>query len=98
MKPHEYNLFDVVALAQDIAGTDLRAGQTGTIVEQLSGGAFEVEFTDAFGCTLHSLGLLPDALRAPPTTPRRAARPLLPIGLQNDRGAGPHRTDHRPAR
>jgi len=66
MQPHEYKLFDVVALAQDIAGTDLRAGQTGTIVEQLSGGAFEVEFTDAFGCTILSLGLLPDDLR--PTT------------------------------
>ncbi len=80
MKPHEYNLFDVVALAHDVAGTDLRAGQTGTIVEQLSGGAFEVEFTDTFGCTILSLGLLPADLRPAPTndTVRAAVRPLPP--------------------
>ena len=77
MKPHEYKLFDVVVLTRDIAGTDLRAGRTGTIVEQLSGGAFEVEFTDAFGCTLHSLGLPPDDLRPTTTieTPRSIPAP-----------------------
>jgi len=79
MKLHEYKLFDVVALAQDIAGTDLRAGQTGTIVEQLSGGAFEVEFTDAFGCTILSLGLSPDALRPANNTPTSSAPAPAPV-------------------
>ena len=55
-------LFTVVAICEDIPGTNLRAGQTGTIVEHLSSGAYEVEFTDAFGCTIESRAFMPERL------------------------------------
>ena len=56
-------LFDVVALTQDLPGVGLRVGQTGTVVERLTDGAYEVEFTDAFGNTLVSLALEPHQFR-----------------------------------
>ena len=51
-----FKLYDVVRLANDVPDTSLRAGQTGTIVERLADGAFEVEFMDAFGCAIDSRG------------------------------------------
>lgn len=51
-----FKLYDVVRLVKDVPGTPLRAGQTGTIVERLADGAFEVEFVDAFGCAIDSRG------------------------------------------
>ncbi|MBC7805065.1 MAG: DUF4926 domain-containing protein [Akkermansiaceae bacterium] len=51
-----FKLYDVARLAKDVPGTSLRAGQTGTIVDRLAGGAFEVEFVDPFGCTIESRG------------------------------------------
>ena len=59
-------MFGVVALAEDLPDADLRAGQTGTIVERLTSGANEVEFTDAFGNTLVSLALEPHQFRKSP--------------------------------
>ena len=43
-------------------GTPLRVGQTGTIVDRLADGAFEVEFVDAFGCAIESRGFYADEL------------------------------------
>ena len=51
-----FKLYDVVRLAKDVPDTSLRAGQTGTIVDRFADGAFEVEFVDAFGCTIESRG------------------------------------------
>ena len=63
-KPEETKLalFTVVALREDVVGTSLRAGQTGTIVEHLTSGAYEVEFTDSFGNTLESRAFFEDHL------------------------------------
>lgn len=56
-------LFDVVALTEDIKGTGLSRGQVGTVVDLLDGGrAFEVEFSDKDGRTYESLGLRADQL------------------------------------
>ena len=43
------NLFDIVALNQDLS--DLLAGQVGTIVEILAPEVYEVEFSDDGGQT-----------------------------------------------
>lgn len=54
-------LFDVVALTEDLPQHNLWHGQVGTVVELLAGGkAFEVEFSDSNGRTYKSLGLRPD--------------------------------------
>jgi hypothetical protein len=50
-------LLDVVALLKDIRGEKLTKGQVGTIVEELDGGAYEVEFADKKGKTITSLAL-----------------------------------------
>ena len=42
-------LLDVVALLQDRPGSQLVAGQVGTVVEVLAPGIFEVEFSDCEG-------------------------------------------------
>ena len=57
-----FKLYDVVRLARDVPGTPLRVGQTGTIVDRLADGAFEVEFVDAFGCAIESSGFYADEL------------------------------------
>jgi hypothetical protein len=50
-------LLDVVALLNDIPAEKLTKGQVGTIVEELDGGAYEVEFADKKGKTITSLAL-----------------------------------------
>lgn len=56
-------LFDVVALTEDITDAGLFRGQVGTVVDILSSGkAFEVEFSDKDGRTYESLGVRPDQL------------------------------------
>ena len=56
-------LFDVVALTEDITGAGLFRGQVGTVVDILSSSkAFEVEFSDKDGRTYESLGVRPDQL------------------------------------
>jgi hypothetical protein len=44
-------LLDVVALLGDLPEENLRRGQVGTVVEELSPGGFEVEFSDNHGRT-----------------------------------------------
>ncbi|MFZ1755911.1 MAG: DUF4926 domain-containing protein [Caldilineaceae bacterium] len=56
-------LFDVVALTEDIPNTGLFRGQVGTVVDILDKGkAFEVEFSDKDGRTYDSIGLRPTQL------------------------------------
>jgi hypothetical protein len=43
--------FDVVALLSDNAARGLARGQVGTVVEELAGGVYEVEFSDNEGRT-----------------------------------------------
>ena len=49
-------LFNTVALTEDLMNRGLSKGQVGTVVELLSEGVFEVEFSDNEGRTY---GLLP---------------------------------------
>jgi len=56
------NLFDVVALTEDLPERGLRKGQVGTVVEQLAPEAFEVEFCDNHGRGYATLGLRADQL------------------------------------
>jgi Domain of unknown function (DUF4926) len=44
-------LLDVVALTEDLSSENLFRGQVGTVVEILSPGVFEVEFSDDEGQT-----------------------------------------------
>ena len=47
----ELELLSVVALLEDLPESGLRRGQVGTIVEVLSSGVYEVEFSDDAGRT-----------------------------------------------
>ena len=49
--------FDVVALLEDLPARGLLRGQVGTVVEKLSPGVFEVEFSDNLGKTYATLAL-----------------------------------------
>ena len=51
------HLLDVVALTEDLPQVHLRRGQVGTVVELLTPGVFEVEFSDNAGRTYASLAL-----------------------------------------
>jgi hypothetical protein len=55
-------LLDVVALSRDLPERALVRGQVGTIVESLSDGVFEVEFSDNDGRTYALLPLKADEL------------------------------------
>ena len=55
-------LLDVVALTEDLVEHGLRYGQVGTVVEVLSPGIFEVEFSDNSGRTYAMLALKADHL------------------------------------
>ena len=58
----EIRLLDVVALTEDLPERKLSRGQVGTVVELLSPGVFEVEFSDNGGRTYASLALCADQL------------------------------------
>jgi hypothetical protein len=66
-------LLDVVALVHDRPGDGLVRGQVGTIVENLSAGQFEVEFSDDDGKTYAMLPLSADELLVLHTAPVRTA-------------------------
>jgi hypothetical protein len=51
------NLLDVVALAENLPGHRLPRGQVGTVVEQLAGDVFLIEFSDDQGKTYAILPL-----------------------------------------
>ncbi|MCC6612574.1 MAG: DUF4926 domain-containing protein [Anaerolineae bacterium] len=51
------NLYDVVALLEDLPDTKLKRGQVGTIVEEWQPGVYEVEFADTDGVTYATVAL-----------------------------------------
>jgi hypothetical protein len=55
---------DLVVLARDLAGTDLRAGDVGVIVGIYEKGGYEVEFVNAAGETIGILTLDDSDVRA----------------------------------
>lgn len=55
----EIKLLDVVALTSDKPEEGLVRGQVGTVVEDLSNGVVEVEFSDTKGITYASLAVAP---------------------------------------
>ncbi len=54
----ELNLFDVVALLEDVPEKGLKRGQVGTVAEELSPGVYEIEFSDNQGRTYAQQALL----------------------------------------
>jgi hypothetical protein len=66
-------LFDVVALIEERPADGLVRGQVGTVVEVLSPGVFEVEFSDDRGKTYAMLPLTEDELIVLHTAPVRTA-------------------------
>jgi len=69
-KPIE--VLDVVALGDDLPAAGLVRGQVGTVVEILSPGVFEVEFSDDKGKTYAMLPLNTQQLILLHTAPIRA--------------------------
>jgi hypothetical protein len=66
-------LLDVVALTEDLPEHGLIQGQVGTVVEDLSPDAYEVEFSDDQGRTYASAGIRADKLIVLHYQPARAA-------------------------
>jgi hypothetical protein len=66
-------VLDVVALTADLPDNGLRRGQVGTIVETLSSGVFEVEFSDDQGRTYAQLALKESQLLVLHYQPQQAA-------------------------
>lgn len=56
------NLFDVVALTEELPDRGLHRGQVGTVVETLAPDVYEIEFTDDNGRTFATLALRADQL------------------------------------
>ena len=56
------NLYDVVALLEDLPEHDLKRGQVGTLVEEWEPGVYEVEFSDTNGVTYAMVALRADQL------------------------------------
>ena len=52
------NLYDVVALLEDLPDKGLKRGQVGTLVEEWQSGVYEVEFSDTNGVT-YALAAIP---------------------------------------
>ena len=57
MLSKEINLFDTVALLEDLPQRNLNRGEVGTIVELLAPDVYEVEFCDDEGQTYAELAL-----------------------------------------
>jgi len=70
---HNIRLLDVVALTADLPERSLLRGQVGTVVEALSPGVFEVEFSDDQGHTYAQLALRESQLMILHYQPQRAA-------------------------
>jgi Domain of unknown function (DUF4926) len=66
-------LLDVVALTADLPESGLLCGQVGTVVEVLSPGVFEVEFSDDQGQTYAQLALRDNKLMVLHYRPQQAA-------------------------
>lgn len=69
----DVQLLDVVALTRDLPDRGLMRGQVGTVVELLSTGVYEVEFSDNDGRTYAQLPLRNDQLMVLHYHPEQAA-------------------------
>lgn len=69
----ELEMLSTVALLEDVAAPPLRRGQVGTVVERLTPGVYEVEFSDDEGRTYASLALRVDQLLQPHHHPTHQA-------------------------
>ena len=69
----DIHLLDVVALIADLPDKRLLRGQVGTVVEILSPGVFEVEFSDDQGRTYAQLALRDSQLLVLHYQPQQAA-------------------------
>jgi membrane protein implicated in regulation of membrane protease activity len=69
----EIRLLDVVALTEDVPEHGLVRGQVGTVVETLSDGHFEVEFSDDSGRAYAFAALAPRQLIVLRYQPAQAA-------------------------
>ncbi len=56
------NLYDVVALLEDLPAEGLKRGQVGTVIELWEPGVYEVEFADTHGITYALVALRADQL------------------------------------
>jgi hypothetical protein len=56
------NLYDMVALIEDIPEDGLKRGQIGTVIEEWQPGVYEVEFYDTDGITYAMLALREEQL------------------------------------
>lgn len=56
------NLYDVVALLEDLPEEKLKRGQVGTIIEEWESGVYEVEFADTNGVTYAQVALRAEQL------------------------------------
>ena len=62
MKNEKLKLFDTVAILKDMPDKKVVLGQVGTIVEELDGEYFEVEFADKNGETISEFAVKADDL------------------------------------
>lgn len=69
----QIRLLDVVALTEDVPAHQLVRGQVGTVVETLSSGFFEVEFSDDSGRAYALVPLTPRQIIVLRYEPARAA-------------------------
>ena len=56
------NLYDVVALLEDLPAEGLKRGQVGTLIEEWEPSIYEVEFADTNGITYAMVALREDQL------------------------------------
>jgi hypothetical protein len=71
MMNEQVELLDVVALVQELPEQRLVRGQVGSVVEVLSPGVFEIEFSDDHGQTYAMLPLSAEQLIVLHTAPVR---------------------------
>ena len=57
MKKEKLKLYDTVAILKDLPEKKIVFGQVGTIIEELAGGVFEVEFADKLGETIAEIAV-----------------------------------------
>ncbi|MEO8397726.1 MAG: DUF4926 domain-containing protein [Chloroflexota bacterium] len=56
------NLYDVVALLEDLPAEGLKRGQVGTLIEEWEPGVYEVDFSDTDGITYALVALRAEQL------------------------------------
>ena len=62
MRKQSFKLFDAVAILEDLPDRKIVYGQVGTIIEILSDGVFEVEFSNKTGETIAEFAVKEESL------------------------------------